>query len=166
MKTRHIYLRHTFERIAPHSLLTCARMRLLIIVLTCFCAKAFAYGKSSSPCSSKSKCGKAGKINPYSYSYTAPVGVYSDGLIMAAESSDGSGTVTGSYSLMDPDGRMRYVYYKGKCHTATQHAEMLSCSGQDWLSCNCEDERARHGERESGRCCNAVILRYAVIRRR
>ena len=32
-------------------------------------------------------------------------------MIAAAQSGDASGVVTGSYSLMDPDGRMRYVYY-------------------------------------------------------
>ncbi|KAI1289709.1 Exostosin-1 [Halotydeus destructor] len=66
-------------------------------------------GTPCAPSSPSSPCGHV--ANPYSYSYTAKVGHYEDGLIAAEESGDGNGSVKGSYSLMDPDGRMRMVSY-------------------------------------------------------
>lgn len=72
----------------------------------CVSAVTAPYG-GSKPCSSSS-----GIANPYNYAYTAKVGVKEDGMIAAQEQGDGKGTVSGSYALMDPDGRMRMVYYK------------------------------------------------------
>ena len=68
------------------------------------CGSSHASGGSTKPCATKT-------FNPYSYQYTAVVGRNEDGMIGSKQAGDATGKVTGSYTLMDPDGRYRYVYY-------------------------------------------------------